>query len=84
MVCTRGWVLWDLSSDDINELDRQFIGCLETVKSIHASLTLDSGLESFTDHAYEKCLELGIDLHGPHPGDFTSDEYGRNFQAGSN
>jgi len=53
---------------------------LETVKSIHASLTLDSGLES----SYEKCLELGIDLHGPHPGDFTSDEYGRNFQAGSN
>jgi hypothetical protein len=39
---------------------------------------------SFADYAFEKCKELGIDPHGKHPDDFTSDDStGRHFEAGS-
>lgn len=38
---------------------------------------------STVDNAYEKCLELGIDPHGPHPDDFIPDEHGQHFEAGS-
>jgi hypothetical protein len=39
---------------------------------------------SFADYAFEKCKELGIDPHGKHPDDFTSDDgTGRHFEAGS-
>jgi hypothetical protein len=39
---------------------------------------------SFADHAFDKCKELGIDPHGPHPKDYTSeDANGRHFKEGS-
>ncbi|KAF8537813.1 hypothetical protein BDD12DRAFT_806664 [Trichophaea hybrida] len=39
---------------------------------------------SFADHAFDKCKDLGIDPHGPHPKDFTKeDANGRHFKEGS-
>ncbi|KAF8248462.1 hypothetical protein K440DRAFT_642506 [Wilcoxina mikolae CBS 423.85] len=42
-------------------------------------LGLQTSPTSFHDHAYKKCKELGIDPHGPHPDDFTSDDGARKF-----
>jgi hypothetical protein len=38
---------------------------------------------STVDNAYEKCLKLGIDPHGPHPDVYIPDEHGQHFEAGS-
>ncbi|KAF8245493.1 hypothetical protein K440DRAFT_646197 [Wilcoxina mikolae CBS 423.85] len=39
---------------------------------------------TFADYAFEKCKELGIDPHGPHPDDYKKDDgKGKTFEAGS-
>jgi hypothetical protein len=45
---------------------------------------LKASSNNFAEYAYDICKELGIDPHGSHPDDFTSDDgHGHHFEAGS-